>query len=226
MPPWQNPNRVNANACRTKVGVFLCPSDPAPLPADWPGQNNYYANLGSTFLCDLSEKLKSTVAPNEQPTGVFYYLSQARVADLTDGTSNTVFFSEKRRGNGAPDPVTDMLTMPNTTTMDATFDACSKLNPRTSTPLTSKQGASWVMGDMCCSTYNHVMPPNATTCAGIGFPGSMANMAMAVPPSSTHPGGVNALMGDGSVRFIQNDISLVTWRALGTRAGSEIQQGF
>jgi prepilin-type processing-associated H-X9-DG protein len=46
-------------------------------------------------------------------------------------------------------------------------------------------------------------------------------MPMQVPPSSRHPGGVNAMMGDGSVRFIKNTVSLVTWRALGTRNGGE-----
>src|SRR4029077_14461667 len=113
MPAWQNPLRQNADACRSVVTTYLCPSDPAQQPGDWPGQNNYYANLGTTFLCDLSESLSSTVAPGEQPTGVFYYLSKVRIADIIDGTSTTVMFSEKRRGNGAPDPRTDMFTMPN-----------------------------------------------------------------------------------------------------------------
>jgi prepilin-type processing-associated H-X9-DG protein len=40
--------------------------------------------------------------------------------------------------------------------------------------------------------------------------------------SSYHAGGVNALMGDGSVRFIKDTISGVTWRALGTIAGGEV----
>jgi prepilin-type processing-associated H-X9-DG protein len=74
-------------------------------------------------------------------------------------------------------------------------------------------------------TYNHVSPPNSLTCAGLGFPGSMANMAMQVPPSSLHPGGVNMLMGDGSVRFIKNSIALQTWRGLGTRNGGEVISG-
>jgi prepilin-type N-terminal cleavage/methylation domain-containing protein/prepilin-type processing-associated H-X9-DG protein len=39
---------------------------------------------------------------------------------------------------------------------------------------------------------------------------------------SYHPGGVNALLGDGSVRFIKNSISGFTWRALGTVAGGEV----
>ena len=38
---------------------------------------------------------------------------------------------------------------------------------------------------------------------------------------SYHPGGVNALMGDGSVRFIKSTIDGRTWRALGTVAGGE-----
>ena len=50
----------------------------------------------------------------------------------------------------------------------------------------------------------------------------MANMPMQVPPSSQHPGGVNTLMGDGSVRFIKDSVDLATWRALGTRNGGEV----
>jgi prepilin-type N-terminal cleavage/methylation domain-containing protein/prepilin-type processing-associated H-X9-DG protein len=222
MPAWQNPGRVNAVASRTTVAGFLCPSDPAQPSGDWPGQNNYLANLGTTFLCDLSEQLQSTLVPGAQPTGVFYYQSKVRIADLTDGTSNTVLFSEKLRGDGNPNPRTDMFVMPNQATLDDTYNTCQNLNTATATPLTSKQGWSWVMGEMCCTTYNHVSLPNTTTCAGLGFSGNMANMAMDVPPSSAHPGGVNTLFGDGSVHFITNSIDLATWRALGTRNGGEV----
>jgi prepilin-type N-terminal cleavage/methylation domain-containing protein/prepilin-type processing-associated H-X9-DG protein len=224
MPPWQNPKRENATACRTVVPTYLCPSDGAQAPIEWPGQNNYYANLGTTFLCDLSESLPSTVAPTEIPTGPFYYLSKKRMADILDGTSQTILFSEKLRGEGYANPRTDMFVIPNQTTLDATYTTCTNTDPNTATPLTSKQGYSWVMGEMCCTTYNHVSTPNTKTCAGIGFPGNMANMAMQVPPSSNHSGGVNAAMGDGSVRFIKNTITLATWRALGTIRGGEVIQ--
>jgi prepilin-type N-terminal cleavage/methylation domain-containing protein/prepilin-type processing-associated H-X9-DG protein len=222
MPAYQNPQRINAAACRTVVSTYLCPSDSAGQPTDWPGQNNYVANLGTQFLCDLSEQLPSTINPNEKPNGIFYYLSKVRLTDLTDGSSNTVLFSEKIRGKGTPDPRSDMFIMTNTDTLDLTYQTCTGLNPQTATPLMSKQGYSWCMGEMCCTTYNHVAGPNTITCAGQGFPGTMANMAMQVPPSSYHPGGVNACMGDGSVRFIGNNISLATWRALGTRSGGEV----
>ena len=60
------------------------------------------------------------------------------------------------------------------------------------------------------------------TCAGLGFPGNMANMPMQVPPSSRHPGGANVMMGDGSVKFIKNSINMQAWMALGTKSNGEV----
>jgi prepilin-type processing-associated H-X9-DG protein len=51
---------------------------------------------------------------------------------------------------------------------------------------------------------------------------SLGDTFAAVTARSFHPGGVNLLLMDGSVRFVANSISLVTWRALGTRAGGEV----
>jgi prepilin-type processing-associated H-X9-DG protein len=42
-----------------------------------------------------------------------------------------------------------------------------------------------------------------------------------LPATSNHPGGVNILFCDGSVKFVKNTVSYVTWWALGTRANSE-----
>jgi prepilin-type processing-associated H-X9-DG protein len=44
----------------------------------------------------------------------------------------------------------------------------------------------------------------------------------AITAQSFHPGGVNALLADGSVRFIKSSIAGVSWRALGTIAGGEV----
>ncbi len=229
MPPYQNTNRENMTSSLTQVNTFLCPSDgSANLLSQWPGGNNYLGNLQS-WACDLSESYPSTVAPGEVQQGIFYYQSGVKLAQITDGLSNTAFFSEKIRGTDTndPDARSDSLIMSGTinpvpTGIDATYAACQAMNPMTSLRLTRRQGMSWVMGEMCCTAYNHVAPPNGKTCAGTGYPGTMANMPMEVPPSSRHPGGVNTLMGDGTVRFIKSSIALVTWRALGTRAGGEI----
>jgi prepilin-type processing-associated H-X9-DG protein len=43
-----------------------------------------------------------------------------------------------------------------------------------------------------------------------------------VTANSNHPGGVNILMADGSVRFAKDSINQATWWALGTRARGEV----
>ena len=232
MPEYDNAGRENMTSCRFQVASFLCPSDiSSSLLADWPGGNNYLGNLG-TWACDLSETFPSTVSPGEAVQGIFYYRSSVRMADITDGLSNTAFFSEKIRGSGVTDSDarSDSMIMSGTislipTGMDSARQTCKSHNPVTTPRLTKRQGMSWVMGEMCCSSYNHVSTPNDVTCAGTGFSGNMANMPMVVPPSSRHPGGVNTLLGDGSVKFLKNGIDLQTWRALGTRSGGEIVAG-
>jgi prepilin-type N-terminal cleavage/methylation domain-containing protein/prepilin-type processing-associated H-X9-DG protein len=219
MPPYVNLNRANATSSRTQVSAFLCPSDAGSVLSNWPAANNYLGNM-QTWACDLGDSNPSTVAPVEAPHGIFYYLSKVKPASITDGMSNTIFFSEKIRGTGITDKDarSDSLITTSPTSLDDTYLMCRNMNAMTTPRLTKAQGASWVMGEMCCTLYNHVAPPNTATCAGVGFANnSMANMPMNVPPSSYHPGGVNALFGDGGVKFIKSTVSLQTWRALGTR---------
>jgi prepilin-type processing-associated H-X9-DG protein len=121
--------------------------------------------------------------------------------------------------------------MNNAMTLDQTWQSCNTLDLTMSmnSPLTSWMGVTWTIGDMTCSTYNHVSTPNTRACAGMGgmmmMNGSMANMAVQLPPSSYHPGGVNVMLGDGSTRFIKETIALSVWRALSTRNGGEIVSG-
>jgi hypothetical protein len=222
MPPSVNPGGQNAAASRALVRGFICPSDNAPLDSNWPGQNNYTGNQGG-WLCDRSDSPggPNDVSPAEIQTGIFYYLSKVRFADVTDGLANTCFFSEKRRGNGTPNPKTDLFIIPHQTSLNATFTTCNAINPPTATPLTSKWGYSWVMGENCCTQHNHVMTPNRFSCGGTGFPGTMTNMAMQVTPSSNHPGGVQVMMGDGSINFCPDTVDLIVWRAIGTRSSDE-----
>ena len=158
----------------------------------------------------------------KSPRGIFYFLSSVSLAKVTDGSSQTAFFSEKIRGQGTPNPRTDGFLIINQTSLDATLPRLPVAQPPDGGPGRHRGGWSWVMGEMCCTTYNHVSPPNTTGCGGIPFPGTMANMSVSVPPCSYHPGGVNVLMGDGAVHFIRDGVSLPTWRALATRDGGEV----
>ena len=148
---------------------------------------------------------------------------------MTDGTSQTAFLSERRRGQGTPDVKNDMYMMDSAMTIDQTWQMCNNLDMTMAMPLTSWMGATWCIGDMTCTTYNHVSTPNTRTCASMGrrhedgrLDGQHGGSAS---PSSAHPGGVNVAFGDGSVRFIKDSIALPVWRALSTRNGGEVVSG-
>ncbi|HMF38389.1 MAG TPA: H-X9-DG-CTERM domain-containing protein [Isosphaeraceae bacterium] len=67
--------------------------------------------------------------------------------------------------------------------------------------------------------YYHIMPPNQPSC---NTPAAYGVIDSFIAASSFHPGGVNVLLMDGSVRFIKSSINLSVWNALGTRAGGEV----
>ncbi len=224
MPAYVSPTGINSVASRAVVSMFFCPSDTG-VNDPWAGQNNYVGNQGG-WLCDRSDSpgAATDTSPSELQTGVFYYLSKCRPSDVSDGLSQTAFFSEKIRGHGNPDPKADLFVIPSQTSLAGTYSTCMAINTSTATPLTSKWGYSWVMGENCCTQYNHVATPNTPSCAGTGFSGSMTNMAMQVSANSRHTGGVHVLMGDGAIHFFSDNIDLNVWRAVGTRNGTETVQ--
>jgi prepilin-type N-terminal cleavage/methylation domain-containing protein/prepilin-type processing-associated H-X9-DG protein len=224
-----NPTNANLAACMTSLKIFHCPSESAQETlagsdgVTYPG-NNYVGNQGTTFMCDQGDggALQSTVAPTERADGVFYNQSKVRIAGITDGTSNTILFSEHRRSPGRFDPRASMFMAPETSTLDDTHTTCQGLDPLNTPTICDSYADCWAWGETCCTLYNHVSTPNSRTCGAIPFPGAQVNMAMDVPASSNHTGGVNVVLCDGSVRFVTNSISLATWRALGTRDAGDI----
>ncbi len=65
--------------------------------------------------------------------------------------------------------------------------------------------------------YNHMLPPGRNSCKN----GSTWDGGVAMTAASHHQGGVNLLLGDGSVRFVRKEISPKVWSALGTISGQE-----
>ncbi len=153
-------------------------------------------------------------------------------ADVTDGLSNTAAFSEHVLGIGNNnknqlDPLKPSSSSVQTTqnsTNDSTpqeyYNICLGSGGPTTTNLEDEgsAGAKWHYGYCYYTRYNHVMPPNSFGCQDNNSVGTQA----AIPPSSRHPGVVNTLMGDGSVRATKSTININTWWAVGTRAGGEV----
>ena len=73
------------------------------------------------------------------------------------------------------------------------------------------------------TSYMHYLPPNSIQCNNSSDPSWLSYIGPMGGASATsnHMGGVNACMGDGSVRFFRDSISLPTWWAVGTRSGGE-----
>ncbi|MHB1557797.1 MAG: DUF1559 family PulG-like putative transporter [Isosphaeraceae bacterium] len=210
---YQDP--TNATAMMTIISSFVCPSDLSdPLPA-LGGQTNYMANMGSGIVW------QSAVGPNTgmpQPNGVFYGNSSTRFAAITDGLSNTTFYSERvlADGNNAiVSPIADVFFSPGfPTTPDAAMQQCLAVDIydlNNQFPLF--MGAPWLCGQ---HIFLHITPPDSRSC------GFFIALRAVMPPSSHHPGGVNVLFGDGSVKFVKDQVNLQTWRALGTRSGGEV----
>jgi prepilin-type N-terminal cleavage/methylation domain-containing protein/prepilin-type processing-associated H-X9-DG protein len=224
---------VNSTAYEAKLNTFLCPSDPTEFSAletvyglaSFPG-NNYFGNSG----VNPRGWWNSSVAD-----GVFFTESSIRIAAINDGASNTAAFSERRKGAGDDSryvPSQDILETPPFSSV--LFDrndygeiqrfaqACQSLTPATSiVPPHTRWGSVWYEG--IDTLYSQVLPPNHNSCwnSNGGLTSSIYS-GMALTPCSLHPGGVNVLMADGSVRFIKDTVDQQTWWALGTRAGGEV----
>jgi prepilin-type N-terminal cleavage/methylation domain-containing protein/prepilin-type processing-associated H-X9-DG protein len=172
--------------------------------------------------------------------------SSVNIAMITDGTSNTAAFSERVKAIGnnfgpttAPfdtgRPTASLATpTPVANNVEGTpqpfYLACKatppvpigagqdRANGAAGGPDDNLSGSTWVTGQPCNTRYIHVMPPNTWSCRS-PLP---TNQQIAHVASSHHPGGVNVLFCDGSVKFIKDSVSVNTWWAIGTRAGGEV----
>ena len=85
-------------------------------------------------------------------------------------------------------------------------------------------GNYWMRGGAADTLFNTVVTPNSQVnpwswCSDATTPNGECEFAKA---GSNHPGGVNILMADGSVRFAKDSINQATWWGLGTKASGEV----
>ncbi|WP_153558713.1 DUF1559 family PulG-like putative transporter [Roseimaritima sediminicola] len=218
----------------TEIPGFLCPSSPeAPQrgshPNGWDGPGtNYGWSTGSRT---------ETVWAGNRFNGMISYQNPRKMADVTDGLSQTLLASELLSGSGAtgssgryPYDVFYSSNGPFNAVVDKDFPTKAELDAigiaarDSASGVRSNNGTMWGWYAAGQSTLTTAAPPNweYPTTGGDCCPGGAHDWGVGIfPPRSMHPGGVNAVLGDGSVRFITETVNLLTFQRLGNRRDGE-----
>jgi prepilin-type N-terminal cleavage/methylation domain-containing protein/prepilin-type processing-associated H-X9-DG protein len=254
LAPFDNFN-ANTTGRDRVIKSYICPSDPNTGSGSFYNNNNSYcASLGTTTdgLYDWNN-VGAGIQYNDQiphgSSGMFTYGISYGIRDCTDGTTNTIAFSEwlvgdgrgtnygnanpgsQYRGNGIMTVTGTAPSMQNAfsnpAAITAGLQACFSQFTAAGAQTIDYKGWRWAMGSTGFSMFNTVQTPNDSLYAfGVcrfndganGWPDNSTFMGA----QSAHPGGVNTLFADGSVRFIKNTIGRTIYWSLGTRAGSEV----
>jgi prepilin-type N-terminal cleavage/methylation domain-containing protein/prepilin-type processing-associated H-X9-DG protein len=239
----------NDTALTTQLDTILCPSD-ANVPAytytmvngsgtKQVGYTSYPNNIG-TIAANNANNFDGPAYIMAAPLlsgGV--QGGTVTMAGITDGTSNTVMFSEFVRGRtdtttaiGTPlhqiFKATIAYPSGNTVVSPSVYSqACQSsttLAPTAAPPGTTQNAKGLIWCNYKCGHgggYSHLTTPNLKACM-FSSDGDATQGHTIVGASSYHSGGVNVALIDGSVRFIKNSISPPTWWALATKAGGEV----
>ena len=207
---------VNSTVSSLSIHTFICPSDGGAFAETG---CNYRGNAGVGCCFATSAEFP------DSGNGLFPEAVVVSTAWVPDGLSHTTAFSERLRGSGRPGPLSTerdfwrLRVM--TLTADDLLQGCQiSARADNATGGFVWAGRWWFWSGRERTLYNHAQPPNGRVpdCLDALVVGA-SGMATA---RSWHLGGVNALMGDGSVRFVLDSIDTNVWRALGTRNGGEL----
>jgi prepilin-type N-terminal cleavage/methylation domain-containing protein/prepilin-type processing-associated H-X9-DG protein len=205
----------NTTVTGSRFNTLTCPSD-TPTKMGTVTQHNYVANFGNAgFFQELQTSSNGMgYATPYYANGMWLgapfsdsdpsnYPSRQRtynISAITDGTSNTLMVSECIQSQ-------DTSFRGYTWWGDAA-EFTTWLIPNSPLPDVT-QG-------YCVSKFPVVTAPNPPCMNSTGTQGPTYGAR------SRHPGGVNAVFCDGSVRFVKNSIQLTIWRALSSSQGGEI----
>lgn len=223
---YQQPISSQLGVAKVRVPYLLCPSEPndrerpdGPTFIHYP--LNYAANAGFWLMYE---------PPHGRGSGVFRTNRSTQVAEITDGTSHTLGMAEVKtftpylRDGGQPTAAsTPPPNLPgevgqyggefkidsgHTEWVDARVHQTgftTTFAPNTVVPFTAD-------GQTYDIDFNSMREGRSTT----------APTFAVVTSRSHHAGGVNALLMDGSARYVASSIDQGIWRALGSRSGEEV----
>ncbi len=220
----------NVTVRDTSMSSYLCPSD--PFNSNFRSGTNYYNSVGPQF--------RWHGGTNGIGVGMFAEGEAISIRQVIDGTSNTIIFSEGLIGDGSAasrngaEVFRDVAwtsgtgggrgigadqAMPTGSANLVTYTALCNQISKAGTGVQDDHGRYWIMARMGLgSTFSMLLPPNSPNADCTFYP---ADNGM-YTARSRHPGGVNTLFADGSVKFVKNSVNIATWWALGTKAGGEV----
>ncbi len=241
---------MQVTAIVADIESFICPSDTnlgnqhnirfADGTVRGPGNNSYPANLG------LNRHLNAwrINGPNYVASQWDGALKQViTTGSFQDGMSQTVLFAEWVKGpaRGTGDPIDGLGVMYNSgipsnnrqgdvnsgtlTLFEAEWLNAQDCQVAGLTRANNWKGEYWIQGNQ--QIYSHTQLPNRRSCcytnSGCNTGGwtHRADITM-VAAASKHPNGVNAVLADGSVKFIRDTIDFKTWYGLATPEGGEV----
>ncbi|WP_020474383.1 DUF1559 domain-containing protein [Zavarzinella formosa] len=196
----------------TTIKPYRCPS--SVIPAFYASSNNngaiemmtsYTGISGSTI--DSGVNAGNGYGPNSG-TGFLFPNSTQTFASISDGSSNTMMIGEQ----------SDHLRDANNAPITGGYTAITSQGPHGWTMGAGNASVGAAYGDRTfnCTTVRYMVKQNgmSNNCSN----GTCDNTGNNIPLSANHTGGVNAAMGDGSVKFIKSTTTLqiLQWLAGGS----------
>ncbi|MBY0513663.1 MAG: DUF1559 domain-containing protein, partial [Gemmataceae bacterium] len=209
---WRN---LRGNA----IPTYVCPSDTGhqtlfSLNGGGWARGNYAANAGGGWICD-SVNGRST---DGYRGGIIVINGGTRMTDVTDGTSNTVLINEVRVGLTDKDRrgVWAMGVGGSSLTGALGYGDCATPNDTQeySDDIENCNDVRQALG-----VGNSGLGKLKMGCSNDNLPTNWPNWQ--ADARSRHPGGVNAALADGSVRFIRDSITLAAWHWANCRADGQ-----
>ena len=225
---WDNQLSISGK----KVPIFSCPSDPKSDTVRDPGggkaklyPTTYGFNFGTWFVFDPTN--------GRGGDGAFYPNSNITLGAFLDGTSNTMLASEVKAWTPYHRNVP-----PGSTAVPGSASVVSGYMTASGGDAKDTGHTEWPDGRIHHAGFTTALNPNTrVSCviSGKTYPecdynswqegknGSAGSPTYAaITARSFHTGVVQAAMMDGSVKSISENIDIIVWRALGTRAGGEV----